>query len=195
MKIIDCPQRSDEWYAVRLGKVTGSHFAEVMNKKSGRETYMMRVLAERLTGQRYESYTNKNTEDGIEKEPDARDHYSWAMDVDVVEVGFVELSEDVGCSPDGFVGKDGLLEIKCPIITTHLKYILRNTLPSNYKPQVQGQLWICERQWCDFVSYNPEYMKKPIWITRVTRDEEYIKLLAASTAAFVTELKELEEKL
>jgi putative phage-type endonuclease len=195
VKIIDCEQQTEEWYQARLGKVTASHFKDVMNKKSGRETYMMRLLAERVTGIREESYSNKYMEDGVELEPEAREHYQWITDNQVTQVGYVQKTDDVGCSPDGFVYQGGLLEIKCPKVTTHLGYIIKGVLPATYKAQVQGQLWVCERQWCDFVSYAPDYEKQPMFCVRVERDEAYQTLLSAAVATFVTELQEMEKKL
>jgi putative phage-type endonuclease len=195
MKIIDCEQQSEEWFQTRLGKVTASHFKDVMNKKSGRETYMMRLLAERVTGIREESYSNRYMEDGIELEPEAREHYEWIADTEVGQVGFVEKTEHVGCSPDGLIGADGMLEIKCPKVTTHLGYIVRGVLPATYKAQVQGQLWVCERQWCDFISYAPEYEKQPMFCVRAERDETFLSLLSVAVATFVTELEEMEKKL
>ena len=135
---------------------------------------------------------------GIEREPDARVEYQWASGNDVVEVGFVELNPEVGCSPDGIVGIDGLLELKCPMRKTHMDYRRAGVLPSVYKPQVQGQMWVCGRQWCDFVSYYPDLFVNgedlSLWILRVKRDDSYIEQLAAATAVFLTELKELEGK-
>ena len=196
MKIHRCEQGSDEWYDVKSGKVSASHFADVMNKKSGRETYMMRLLAERLGGIREDTYYSEDMKRGIKLEPEAREHYEWIMDKDVEQVGFVEMTDDVGCSPDGLVEADGLLEIKCPKLTTHLGYILRGVLPSVYRYQVHGQIWVCEgRKWCDFMSYCPEYKKQPMFCVRVERDEALLALLSAGTATFVTELKEMENKL
>lgn len=195
MKIYDCQQQTDAWYGLRLGKITASHFADVLNKKTGRETYMMRLLAERVTGLRQESYSNSYMEDGIEREPEARLEYTWQTGRDVREVGFVEKTQDVGCSPDGLVDSAGLLEIKCPKLTTHLGYIIKNVLPATYKHQVQGQLWVCERTWCDFVSYHPDYEKQPLWILRVERDDEYLALLSAAVSTFLIELEAKEKKL
>jgi len=195
MKIIDCEQRSTEWYQVRMGKVTASHFNDVMNKKSGRETYMMRVLAERLTGIREETYQNQDMLNGIELEPEAREFYEWVTNTPVCQVGFVELDTDVGCSPDGLVMDDGLIEIKCPRVTTHISYILKDSLPSTYKWQVQGQLMICKRQWTDFVSFCPEYLKQPMWVKRVESDPALQTQLAGGIADFVTELIHKEKLL
>jgi len=195
MIVHDCEQRSEEWFELRRGKVTASHFADVINKKSGRETYMMRLLAERVTGITQDTYQNEYMKDGTEREPEARSEYAWLKGVTVKQVGFVQNSEDVGCSPDGLVGNDGLIEIKCPKLTTHLSYILKGVLPTTYRAQVQGQMWVCERQWCDFISYHEDYKKQPLFIVRVDRDEAYLKTLAAATATFIQELTEMEGKL
>ena len=194
MNIIHCDQLSDEWYTARLGKLTASHFADVLSAGSGRETYMMRLLAERMTGQRYMGYSDKNMEWGIETEPQARDYYEWVTDEKVEQVGII-FADEVGASPDGLVGDKGLLEIKCPLTTTHLGYIIKNKFPVKYKPQVQGQLLITGRQWVDFVSFDPRYLKQPFWCIRVERDETYLMKLSAATAAFATELSELQKKL
>ena len=206
MKIHNCEQRSEEWYQARLGKVTASHFSAVMAKGRGgaasktRLDYMKTLANERLTGKRDPdgTYTNRAMENGTLREPDARDWYEWITGKDVVEVGFVELNDEVGCSPDGLVDIDGLLEIKCPAYKTHMDYRRDGVFPSEYRPQVQGQMWVCGRQWCDFVSYYPDLFVNGedlrLWILRVKRDDSYIEQLAAATAVFLTELKELEGK-
>jgi len=197
MKIIDCEQRSDEWYQVRAGRVTASHFNDVMNKKSGRETYMMRLLAERLTGSREETYQSQDMLNGIELEPEAREFYEWVTGTTVCQVGFMEMDKDVGCSPDGLIGEDGLIEIKCPRVTTHIRYILGELKPTEttYKWQVQGQLMICKRKWTDFVSFCPQYLKQPVWIKRVEPDTALQTQLAGGIADFVTELTQKEKLL
>lgn len=196
MKVHNCEQCTDEWFDLRLGKVTASHFKDVLNKKSGRDTYMMRLATERDFGVREETYQNKYMEDGTEKEPDAREMYEWIYGVDVEQVGFIEKTEDVGCSPDGLVGTDGTIEIKCPKLTTHNKYIKKGVLPAEHKAQVQGQLWVCERQWCDFISYHPEAVTvddedKRLLVIRVERDDTYLTILSAAVATFVEELHKL----
>jgi len=194
MKMYQCVQGSDEWFAVKLGKVSASHFSEVLNKATGRKTYMYRLLAERLSGEPQESYNNKAMETGIETEPEARAYYE-ALHGQIEQVGFVELNDDVGCSPDGLVGLDGLVEIKCPYPSTHIQYIDKNKMPANYIPQVQGQLWVTGRKWCDFVSFDPRVKARPFWMIRVQRDEKYIKVLSLAVETFVGEMKELEEKI
>ena len=187
--IIYCEQQSPEWFAARLGKVTASHFAQAMMAKSasGRKTYMMKLVAERMTGQPLESYSAKWMEEGCEKEPEARIYYEGVKGVAVEQVGFVDAG-DIGASPDGLIGDDGLLEIKCPFPNTHLEYILAKKLPSVYKAQVHGQLWVTERQWTDFVSYDPRVISRPFWCVRVERDEKYIKEIKTAVEQFVEEL-------
>lgn len=196
MNILYCEQLSDEWYEARLGKVTASHFGDVLAGKdtSRRKTYMMKLLAERVTGQRQEGYSDKNMEWGIETEPQARDYYEWVTDEKVSQVGIC-FADEVGASPDGMVGDEGLLEIKCPLTTTHLGYIIANRLPAMYKPQVQGQLLVMGRAWVDFMSYDPRYLKQPMWSIRVKRDIDYLSKMSAALAVFITELSEMERKL
>lgn len=201
LTIIDCEQQSDEWFAARLGRVTASRFSDVLMGpgKSGYKTYMMKLLAERMTGMPQETYSNKAMENGIETEPQARDYYVGlqAAGQIVKQIGFIQLGEDVGASPDGLVGSDGLIEIKCPFPSTHLIYILKNKFPPQYKAQVQGQLWVTDRKWCDFISFNPEVANRggrPYWSIRVEHDEAYIENLKKAIEQFVYELKTLEEK-
>jgi putative phage-type endonuclease len=195
MKIYNCQQGSEEWYKIRLGCVTATGFSQVLNKKTGRKTYTMKLLAERMTGVWDEAYHNKFMDDGIEREPFARQQYEITTGDKVQQVGFVKSDEETGVSPDGFVGDDGMIEIKCPLASTHCKYIIDNRLPAVYRPQVQGQLWICGRQWVDFVSYNPYMRAQKLWWVRVGRDEEYIKELAKETKKFLAELRELEKSI
>ncbi|MCH7516699.1 MAG: YqaJ viral recombinase family protein, partial [Bacteroidetes bacterium] len=138
MIIFDDIQGSDEWWDAKLGFVSASHFHEVLNKKTGRLLYMRKLAAERLTGLREESYTNKTIENGSETEQEARRYYEIANDCEVEQVGFVTRDDDIGGSPDGLVGKDGLLEIKCVLSSTHIETILSGKMPALHIPQVQG---------------------------------------------------------
>lgn len=188
-----CEQRSDEWFQLRLGKVTASHFSTAISNGSGRKTYMMKLLAERMTGIPHENYSAKWMDEGSELEPEAREYYKKVKGVEVEQIGFVDIG-DVGSSPDGFVGDEGMIEIKCPFPSTHLGYILKDTFPSEHKAQVQGQLWVCNRKWADFVSYDPRVSNRPMFVIRVKRDEKYINELNAKVSVFVEELKALEVK-
>ena len=195
MKIIDCIQGSEEWWEAKLGIVSASHFHQVLNKKTGRKLYMRKLAAERLTGLREESYKNDIMDKGSETEAEARKYYETVNDCEVEQIGFVTRDDDVGGSPDGLIGKDGLLEIKCVISSTHIATILSEKMPTEHIPQVQGLLWITERKWCDFVSYDPRVLSQPIFTVRVERDTEYFKKLAGEVGVFVNELKAMIDKI
>jgi len=193
----DIIQGSQEWIDVKLGIVSSSNFVKVLAKGKGqtRKLYMRKLVAERLTGELQVSYTDKNMEDGIELEPAAREYYELLNDCTVEEVGFVKRDDNVGTSPDGLVGNDGLIEIKCPIPSTHIDTLLADKMQTCYIPQVQGQLWITERKWCDWISYCPAVSKRPFYCVRINRDETYIKELAIQVTIFVGELKKMVEQI
>ena len=191
MKIIDCIQGTDEWWEARLGFVTASNFHKVLNKKTGRGLYMRKLAAERLTGLREESYKNEIMENGNETEAAARAYYEAANDCKVEQVGFVMRDEWIGGSPDGLVGDEGMIEMKCPLSSTHIENILSGEMPKTYTPQVQGLLWVTERKWCDFISFDPKVLSKPIFTVRIERDKEYIINLSANVGVFVDQLKDM----
>lgn len=197
MIIHNCEQGSDEWRALRLGKVTGSCFSKAIAGGQGKtkKTYMSQLLAERMSGEPQEGYSDAVMQRGTEVEPLAREYYEAATGQAVKQVGFVERDEWVGASPDGLIGDDGMLEIKCPNSSTHIETLLSGKVPTTYKAQIQGQLWVCERQWTDFVSYDPRITQKPYFCIRVERDEDYIKELNIKLKMFVTELQETLQKL
>lgn len=173
-------QRTDEWYKARLGRPTASSYSKLIGAQGKPSTqaqgYINQLIAEAMTGERQESHTTPAMQRGIELEGNAIAFYELERDVEVVESGFVVHKDlNTGCSPDGLVGNEGLLEIKCPSPHTHVKYLRAGKLPSEYKPQVMGQMWVMERDWCDFLSYHPDM---PCLLIRVERDEEYINLLA-----------------
>jgi putative phage-type endonuclease len=183
MIILDCNQRDEAWYAARLGIPTASGFSKLFTASgkpsSSAETYMYELIGERLTGLQANNYINEWMQRGIDLEDEARDTYQFIRDYEAEKVGFVYLDEkkNVGCSPDGLIGKDGMLEIKCPKTSTHVRYLLKGTIPTEYIPQIQGQLWITGRQWCDFMSYDPDC--DPL-IIRIERDEDWIYKLSAT---------------
>jgi putative phage-type endonuclease len=204
MEIIEtCEQGSDEWLAMRLGKVTASRVADVLSKGRGSaisktaESYMMELIAETLTGQSKPFFENDAMRWGTKTEPQARAMYSVNNDfVDVKEVAFVEHNDQVGISPDGFVGDEGLFEAKCPNTTTQLKRALSDDYSADYKAQIQMQLWVTEREWCDFVSFDPRLECAAGYLQqRVMRDEEYIEEMKTKVYAFVEKMNELIEQL
>ena len=191
LKIYEYEQGSNEWFMIRLGHATASRFADVLNKKTGRGKYMRKLAAERLTGEHEDTYTNAIMERGIEVEAQARVFYEHLNNVIVQVVGFVELSEFVGASPDGLIGDDGVLEIKSPLSSTHIEYILKDAMPAVYVPQVQGLLCITGREWCDFISFDPRVKSRPFFCKRVYRDAEYIETLSKAVDVFVDQLDDM----
>ena len=201
--ITTCEQGSPEWLAMRLGKVTASRIKDVLANGRGNapskmaESYMMELVAERLTGESKPFFENDAMRWGTEKEEEARAVYSIKNSrFDIEEVAFIEYSEFIGVSPDGLVGDDGLIEIKCPNTTTQLKRALSDNYSKDYKAQIQMQLWVSGRDWCDFVSFDPRldcaagYLEQ-----RVYRDEEFIEDMKAKTYQFVENISELINKL
>jgi len=196
-------QGTDEWFAIRIGKVTASRVADVIAKtKSGysasRDNYMAQLVCERLTGQKGESFTNAAMQHGTETEPLARAAYEALKDVLVDEVGFVPhpLIHMAGASPDGLVGDNGLLEIKCPNTATHIETLLSETVPTKYYTQMQFQLACTGREWCDFVSFDNRLPTElQLFVKRVPRDEMYIKLMEAEIVQFIAELDDKINKL
>lgn len=190
LQIINCEQGSAEWFAARAGIPTASEFATVLAKarnggeSKGRRTYMLKLVGERLTGQPMESYSNDHMERGKVMEAEARDLYAMVREVDLQPVGFMRRG-DAGASPDSLVGDAGLAEIKTKLPHLQIEVLLADRVPAEHVAQVQGQLWISGREWCDFVSYWPGL---PLFVKRVERDEAYIATLAAAVAEFNAEL-------
>lgn len=195
-------QGSEEWLKARVGVVTASRFNDVMATiKSGeaaaRYNYKAEIIAERLTGVPTESYTNNAMQWGIDHEDEARKIYKVIKDVVVEQTGLVMHSTlKAGASPDGLVGDDGLVEIKCPNTATHIKTLMSGEAPKQYYAQMQGQMWITGRKWCDFVSYDPRLDdKNAIFIKRVERDNDYIQLLEDSIKYFLDDVDRILEEL
>jgi putative phage-type endonuclease len=189
-------QGSPEWFAARCGRVTASRVADVVARtKTGwgasRANYAAELIAERLTGCTAPSFTNAAMQHGVEQEPHARRAYAELMGVEVVEVPFVEHPEIAmfGCSPDGLVGDDGLVEFKCPNTATHLETLLTETVPGKYVTQMQVQMAVCGRDWCDFASFDPRLpANMALFVRRIDRDVSLILELESEVAAFLAEI-------
>jgi len=189
-------QRSDEWFAARLGKVTASRVADVIAKtKTGpsasRENYSTQLVLERLTNKQADSYTNAAMQWGTETEPMARQAYELKRGLFVNETGFVDhpTIEMSGASPDGLVGTDGLIEVKCPNSATHMETMLTQKVPAKYIPQMMWQMACTGRNWCDFVSYDPRFPENlQIFIERVTYDPTYVRMLELEITQFLDEV-------
>jgi len=190
-------QRDDDWYAARCGKATASRFRDVLARlKNGapaadRQKYLTELVVERLTGQPVTGYENAAMRWGTEQEEYARRTYEQRVLLDNVEqVGFI--CHDVlmaGCSPDGLVDWDGLVEIKCPFNTgVHIDTLL-NGMPAEHVPQIQGQMWITGRQWCDFVSFDPRMPAElQLHVQRINRDPAYVADLERQVTEFLNEV-------
>lgn len=193
---IDFIQRSPEWYAARLGKVTASRIADVMAKtKTGygamRANYMAELVCERLTGVKAEGYTNAAMQWGTDNEAGAKAAYSFMTDLAIEDVGFVEhpTIASAGASPDGLVGADGLVEVKCPNSATHIDTMLTETVEGKYNLQMQFQMACARRDWCDFISFDPRLPPEmQLWIKRVERDQKKIDEIHDEVAGFLKEL-------
>jgi putative phage-type endonuclease len=181
MNYHEIDQNSPEWFQLRLGKFTASTFKDLF-AKPGTVTFekaINKVVFERITGQSPESFSNEWMVRGSELEPLARKAYEDSQMVVVKNGGFFTFDEWIGASPDGLVGDDGLIEIKCPAFHTHIDYLIKKKVPADYYCQMQGQLFVTGRRWCDFVSYHPGL---PMFISRVERDDDFIKELSDKIA-------------
>lgn len=193
-------QGTDEWKKLRMGHVTASCISDVMSvgkggkEATGRYKYKVRLLAERLTGMSQESYSSAAMEWGVENEQYAAMAYEVSRGTFLDKTGFWlhPTIKWLGVSPDRLVGEDGLVEIKCPNTTTHLGYIFENRVPPEYMKQIQCQLWVTGRKWCDFVSFDPRLpQKNQLFICRTERDEELIKYMEAAVLNFLEEIDSL----
>ena len=199
MKIIDFPQGSEEWAQARCGRATASEFSSVLAKGQGkmRTAYLRRLVAERLTGKPTEGYKNAHMERGQEQEQFARAAYEIKTNSIVDKVGFIQHeSLMLGCSPDGFVGIDGGVEIKSVIPTVQLETILTGGYPSEHRAQIQGNLWLSGRAWWDFCSFSedlPENLRT--YVFRVLPDAKYIVQLEAEVTVFLREVDALLDQL
>ena len=189
-------QRTEEWFAQRLGKVTASKVADLMAKtKSGygtsRDNYMAQLVVERITNTKAESYSNAAMEWGTTQEPFARAAYEALTGMMVEEVGFVQHPTIAwaGASPDGLVNDDGLVEIKCPNTATMIDTLLTGKVPQNYFIQMQMQMACTGRVWTDYVVFDPRMpTKAQLFVKRVPRDDVFIAEMEAEIINFLAEV-------
>jgi putative phage-type endonuclease len=195
----DVEQGTPEWFAQRCGKATASRISDIVAKtKSGystsRANYMAQLVVERMTNQVAESFTNAAMEHGVTYEPIARANYEAKMDLLVTEVGAIDhpTIERSAASPDGLVGDDGCLEIKCPNTATHIDTVLGGEMAKKYYDQMQWQMACTNRSWCDFVSFDPRMPEGlQLFIKRIPRDDKYLAELEGEVIQF---LKEVDDK-
>jgi putative phage-type endonuclease len=198
MILVDIDQLSDDWFEARGAIPTASGFDRIVTSRGEpskqQKAYLYQLAGESILGRKEEGYTNYAMQRGIELEPEARGYYELVKGVEVQQVGlcYPDKKMKYACSPDGLVGDDGMIEIKCPVIHTHVEYLLNNKIPTAYIQQVQGSLLITGRDWCDFMSYYPGLRAL---IVRVERDEKFIKKLSNELDSFCDRLSILIEKL
>lgn len=191
-------QGSPAWFAARCGKVTASRICDLIAKtKTGpsasRKNYLAELVAERLTGTTAEGYTNAAMVWGLECEPQARAAYEFHTDATVEQVGFIDHPRILmsGASPDGLVGTDGLLEIKCPNTAAHIETLLSKAVPDKYVVQMQWQMACTGRAWCDYVSFDPRMPERMrLFVQRVHKDYPRIIELERAVTEFLSELEE-----
>jgi putative phage-type endonuclease len=195
-------QGSEAWFQMRLGKITASRITDVIaqvksGEAAGRENYRIELVCERLTGKPTEGYTNAHMERGTELEPFARAWYEIEKHEFVRQVPFIDhpTIKNAGASPDGIIG-EGLIEIKCPMAKTHIKYLLEDRVPAKYMPQMAWQMACTHSKWVDFVSYCPELpADMQMFIKRYERDDAYIAELEAKVIEFDTEVEQVIARL
>lgn len=196
-------QGSIEWFQARAGKVTASRVADVVARtKSGpaasRGNYLAQLVCERLTGMVAEGYSSPEMRHGVEQEPFAREAYEFLTGVFVDQIGMVDhpTIPMTGASPDGLVGSDGLVEIKCPNTATHIETLLSGKVPAKYVTQMAWQMACAGRAWCDFVSFDPrmpEHMR--LFVQRVERDDALVSELEREVTVFLSEVAATVEAL
>jgi hypothetical protein len=196
--IVDAPQRSPEWFAARLGLATGSRASDIVATiKSGeaaaKRDYRTQLVVEILTQQMQEEiFTNAAMQRGIDCEPLAFAAYEAQTGTIVERSGFLAHNTyRAGCSLDGHVdGFTGIVELKCPKSTTHLRYLRAGVVPSEHMPQILHNLWITGAQWCDFVSWDDRFPPAfQLFIVRVPRDEKAIAEYEKKALAFLAEVE------
>lgn len=194
MEIYNFEQRSPEWYEIRKGLMTASKSSTIATAGTGLYTYILEIMAEYYSTAPKEMYFNDDMKRGVELEPEARLVYELENKVTVEQVGFVVYNEYFGCSPDGLVESDGLVEFKAPNDKNYLELLLYEKIKSEYIGQMQGQMLGTSRKWCDFVAYNPNFDQN-IWIKRIYKDDTYQEKLKAGINKGGNLIEEIKSKL
>ena len=192
MKIHNFEQRTEDWYNIRKGKMTASNAETIIANGKGLETYIYNLMAEYYSSAEKENYINADMQRGIDLEPEAKIEFQFYTGLDIKEVGYVEFNEYILVSPDGLIGNDGLIEIKCPNDSIYFKLLLSNNIKPEYIAQMQMQMYVTERQYCYFVSYNPNF-EKSLYIKKINRDEEMIDKLKKGLERGTQLIKEIKE--
>lgn len=190
----DIEQGTPEWHALRAGRFTASDAQSIGAEGKGLETLAFEKVAEIKTGKSKESYTNDDMERGHQLEAEARNSYEIETGNTVEQIAFAELDEMIGASPDGLVGEDGLIEIKCPSDVVYTRYLYTGDVDPKYYAQMQMQMYVTGRKWCDYVVYNPNF-ERSIVIKRVEIDENAQYKIQHGLKAGVELVKKILEKI
>ncbi len=197
MEIVTCEQGTPEWHQARVGIPTASEFQTLLmkGKKGGesltRKTYMRKLAGEIITGEPMWSFNNEHMERGKQWEAEARDLYAFLHDAEPQQVGFIRNGRK-GASPDSLIGDRGGLEIKTRLAHLQIELLEDGEVPAEHIAQIQGCMWIADREWWDFVSFSP---RLPLFVRRVERDDAFIGLLSQAVDQFNSELDELVERI
>ena len=193
MQIVNCEQGTDEWFALRKGRMTASNAQAIAANGKGLTTYITQIMQEVYSSAEPERYKSDAMLRGNELEASARFAYEVETNSQVEEIGFVIYNDYVGCSPDGLVD-DGLIEIKCPGDKVYFNYLLSGKIDTGYEWQMQMQMLVCEKTWCDYVVYNPNFENSLI-IKRVEFDPEKAKKLIAGFESGIQQMNNIKQKL
>lgn len=197
-------QRTDEWYSARCGQLGASQISKALAKgragaeSSTRRNLIAELVAMRLTGQAPDGFTSAAIQWGIDNEPIARASYEVLHGIDVEQEGWIPHPsiEWTGCSPDGLIGDDGLIEIKCPNTATHIDYLLGGVAPAEYHYQMLWQMECTGRKWCEFVSFDPRMPEDmQLFVVRFARDEDRIHEMRVGVTKFLSEVDDVISKL
>jgi len=191
-----CEQGTPEWDAYRLGSIGGSSISKVCAKGQGstRKTFLDHMAGELLSGIKYKGRSTEDMENGTEREPDARNLYALMKDADVRQVALIRSEPYKHISPDGLVFAEGMIEVKSPTPGVHARTVFEGRVPPKHWPQIQWGLSISARLWCDFVSYCPMIVDRPIFIVRAHRDEKLIAEMHQEANQFIKEMLAIVEK-
>lgn len=181
-------QNSQEWHEIRLGKITASNISVLDSNGKTRQDFIYKKASEILTGLKSESFNNFHIQRGLELEDEAKEVYEKVYNEKITNVGFVELNAFVGCSPDGFVGDDGMIQIKCLCDHVYFDYIINQKISKTYLYQIQMEMYVCDKKYNEFVIYNPNF-DDSIFRIKIDRDEEIINKIKTNIDKTIKDIK------
>ena len=187
-------QRSEEWYAIRKGKMTASKAHVVITNGTGLDTYISELMAEYYSSEPQEQISNKDIQRGIDLEPQARNMFMLETGLIVKQVGFIIVNEYVGCSPDGLIDDDGLVEYKCPNDKNYFQLLLTEKIKPEYISQMQWQMHNTKRNYCYFCAYNPNF-ERSLFIKKIEKDLDTFNKIDIGIQSGITKIEKIKEKI